>query len=224
MPSVRVALSTSADGSMYDPANQTNQQVIANRVQWFTGQGAALDDTVRVHVTYDGDDFCRYRIVGAEQKGEGMRQAAPQFSDGLVTTEPGVALFLPIADCVATTLFDEEKGVLMLSHLGRHSLEQDGGVRSVQFLVDQFGVTPANLKVWLSPAPSKVAYPIFKLGNVSMKEAVHEQLSRAGISPENITDNLADTATDDTYFSHTAYLKGGKSSDGRFAMLSVMAE
>ena len=221
MPVV-VATSTVADGSMYTPGDQTDARVIAHRATWLSDYKVALSDAVRVHITYDTDDFCRYRFVSSEHKGEGMTGASPVYTDALVTTEKGVALFLPVADCVAATFYDEEKGVLMVSHLGRHSLEQDGGVRSVQYLVETFGVAAASLKVWLSPAPGKEAYPIFKLGGMGMKEAVYEQLGRAGVLVDTIIDNAANTVTDQNYYSHSAFLKGEKSEDGRFAMMAVM--
>lgn len=222
MASVRVAISTVADGSMYTPTAQADPVVIENRRIWLTQHLIALEDTVRVHLSYETDNFCRYRVVGAAEKGEGMQSSYGEYADALVTTTPGVALFLPVADCVATTLFDPENGVLMLSHLGRHSLEQDGGVRSVAFLVQNFGSNPENLRVWLSPAPGKDVYPIFKLGNSGMKEAVFEQLQRAGVTFDNITDNPADTATDENYFSHSEFTKGNKTTEGRFAMVAVM--
>ncbi len=218
---IAVATSTTQDGSMYIPEDQENAEIIQNRTKWLAKQGVAMSDATRLHITYDGDDFCRYRIVDETSKGEGMKSVGVP-ADALVTTTPGHALFLPVADCVATTLFDEEHGVLMLAHLGRHSLEQQGGTRSVAFLVDNFGTNPENLKGWLAPAPNKEVYPIFKLGGQGMKEAAFEQLQKAGVQIENITDNPADTATDDAYYSHSEYLKGNKSSDGRFAMMAVM--
>ncbi|MGH7217874.1 MAG: laccase domain-containing protein [Candidatus Microsaccharimonas sp.] len=222
MHSVHVAVSQVQDGSMYTPTEQTNKTVIQSRATWLREQEIALNDATRVHISYDQKDFCRYRIVDTSRKGEGMQGPSREYSDALVTANPGHVLFLPVADCVATTLFDPENGVLMLSHLGRHSLEQDGGVRSVAFLAEKFGSNPERLKVWLSPAPNKQAYPIFKLGGSGMKEAVFEQLQRAGVLLENITDNPADTATDDNYFSHSEFIKGNKSVEGRFAMVAVM--
>ena len=216
-----VALSEVSDGSMYTPQDQEDAVVIKNRTTWLQKQDIELNDTVRVHIAYDGDDFCRYRIVDASNKGEGM-EGLGVTSDALVTTTPGLALFLPVADCVATTLFDPEHNVLMLSHLGRHSLEQQGGLKSVRFLQEAFGVNPEQLKVWLSPAPNKAVYPIFTLNGQGMKEAAFEQLQTAGVRTENIIDNPADTATNDAYYSHSEFLKGNKTSDGRFAMIAVM--
>lgn len=206
---------------MYTPTDQSNKQVIENRTAWLKARGIALNDAARLHISYNTDDFCRYRIVDELDKGDGMEGAGSQFADALVTTTPGLALFLPVADCVAVTLFDEEHGVLMLSHLGRHSLEQQGGVKSVEFLVKNFNTHPESLKVWLGPAPSKESYQIFKLDNQGMKEAAFQQLQKAGVSLENISDNPADTATDDRYFSYSEFLKGNKP-EGRIAMVAVM--
>ncbi|HWT40303.1 MAG TPA: polyphenol oxidase family protein [Dongiaceae bacterium] len=223
MASVAVAISTVHDGSMYTPSDQEDEGVIKNRQTWLEKQELAMADTTRVHISYDTDNFCRYRIINASNKGEGMVDGNDEHADALVTTVPGQALFLPVADCVATTLFDEEHGVLMLSHLGRHSLEQQGGIKSVEFLVKHFGTNPEHLKVWLSPAPGKQVYAIYKLNNQGMKEAAFEQLQSAGVKRQNVIDSPADTAIDDRYFSHSEFLKGNKQTDGRFAMVAVMS-
>ncbi|OYW84381.1 hypothetical protein B7Z17_04170 [Candidatus Saccharibacteria bacterium 32-49-10] len=221
MASVHVAISTVADGSMYSPQHPDGAAEIAARETWFAKQNLALPDATRVAITYDVDNFCEYRIVGEHDKADGMRGEASARADALITATPGHILFLPVADCVATTLFDAERGVLMLSHLGRHSLEQHGGIRSVEFLVKQYDVNPAKLQVWLSPAPGKQVYPIHKLNGQGMKEAVYEQLLAAGVLRDNINDEAVDTAVDDRYFSYSEYLKGNKP-EGRFAMLAVM--
>lgn len=221
MASAFVAISQVEDGSMYVPSDQTNKQAIVSRKSWLSQVGLNIANTTRLHISYDTDDFCRYRIVDEKDKGEGMTDAGRHYADALVTTTVGHALFLPVADCVATTIFDAEHGVLMLSHLGRHSLEQDGGVKSVEFLQREFGSRPEHLQVWLGPAPNKAAYPIFKLDGRGMKEAALEQLNRAGVILKNITDNDADTVTDDRYFSYSEFIKGYQP-EGRFAMVAVM--
>lgn len=218
-----VATSTVQDGNM-SRRTADPEEAMGNVANWLSAHGMAIEKAVRVQVSYDdGDDFCRYRIVDESNNLDGMYDDNDERADALVTKTVGQVLFLPVADCVAATIFDEKHGVLMLSHLGRHSLEQSGGEKSVQFLIDNFQTNPSQLKVWLSPAPGKNSYPIFKLNNIGMKEAVFDQLQRAGVRTENITDNPADTATDDNYFSHSAYLKGEKAVDGRFAMAAMIS-
>jgi copper oxidase (laccase) domain-containing protein len=219
-----VAISQAIDGNMYIPEEQDNADVVRTRSIWLAKQGIELANTTRVYITYDQGDFCRYRIVDESNKGEGMNAGDSETADALVTTTPNHALFLPVADCVATTLFDPEHGVLMVSHLGRHSLEQHGAEQSVAFLSEQFKTRPEALKVWLSPAPNKEMYPIHALDNKGMKETALEQLEDAGVLRVNIIDAPEDTATDNRYFSHSEFLKGNKLTDGRFAMVAMMSE
>jgi copper oxidase (laccase) domain-containing protein len=224
MARLLVAISNVENGNMYIPGDTANEVVISNRQRWLASHGIDFANTTRLSITYDGQDFCRYRIVTDENKGEGMLGDGVQPGDAIVVTEPGHAAFLPVADCVATVFFDEVRSIFMLSHLGRHSLEQQGGVKSVEYLIEHFGVNPATLQVWLAPSPNKEVYPIYALDNKGMKEVLYEQLNVAGINPAHITDNAADTATDPAYYSHTTFLKGGKGEDGRFAMVAMMVK
>lgn len=219
-----VAFSDATNGSMYIPTDQTNTDVIEHRTAWLQSQGISIEDATRVHITYDREDFCTYREVTSADKGIGMRDGNLKPADALVTREKNLALFLPVADCVAATFYDPEQEVVMLSHLGRHSLEQQGGTKSVQYLVEHYGSNPAALKVWLGPAPSKSSYPIFKLDNKGMKEAAFEQLATAGINKNNITDNPADTDTDDRYYSYSVSLKGDTAKEGRQAMVAMLTD
>ena len=218
-----VAVSTVADGTMHNRLALEDPEIIANRQTWLAKQGIALDDTTRVQVSYeDGENFCRYREATELDKGVGMRGLAPIVDDALVTTQPGHALFLPIADCIAATFYDPENQVLMLSHLGRHSLEQRGGYKSAMYLCEQYGSKPENLQIWLSPAAGKNTYPIFKLNNMGLKEALYAQLANAGVSHNHINDMPVDTVTSLEYYSHSAYLRGDKPTDGRFAMVAMI--
>ncbi len=219
-----VATSTVADGNMLNRNAYSHPQIIANRQKWLAKFGLSSDYATRLSVVYEGNDYCRYKEVGPAELGDGMTGAPLEAADAIVTRTPGQILFLPIADCVGTTIFDPEHEVLMLSHLGRHSLEQDGGFKSVQFLIDHYDSDPAQLQVWLAPAPGKATYPVFSMNNRGLKEIAYEQLTRAGVRLDNITDNAADTAIDGNYYSHSEFLKGHQTEDGRFAMLAVMQQ
>lgn len=207
---------------MHDRTNALNTYVIVNREKWLKTCGINLNQTTRVRVTYDGSNYCRYREVSLVDGGAGMQNADNQPADALITTQPGLALFLPIADCVATTIFDEENGVLMLTHLGRQSLEQQGGLKSVQHLQQYYGSKPEKLKIRLSPTVNKDVYPIFKLGNRGMKEALYEQLEKAGVDLANVSDNDDDTATNPNYYSYSEFSKGHKPEDGCYAMVAMI--
>lgn len=129
---------------------------------------------------------------------------------------------LPVADCVGAVLFDASKAVLMVSHLGRHSLEQQGAMRSVEHLSKVFGCNPADIEVWLTPAPGKPSYQIWALDNQGMKEATFAQLTTAGILPEHIHDDERDTVLDHNFYSYSEFLKGNRKEDGDHMIAAVM--
>lgn len=222
MADMLVAISTVADGSMYNRHDKQDISVIHNREVFLKKHRITLEQTTRVMTLYEGDNYHRYREATVAERGAGMKDDQVAVSDGLVTTSLNHALFLPVADCVGAVLYDPTKHILMLSHLGRHSLEQDGGIRSVAYLNEKYGCDPKDLKVWLTPAPGKDVYPIWKLDNKGMKEATFEQLSTAGILPENITDNPADTTKDINYYSYSEFLKGNRKKDGDYAIVAMM--
>ena len=222
--SVRVALSTVANGSMHHRDDPDDPQVLKNRTEWLRTQGLSPDTTTRVVIEFTGDDYCRYKKVDPAEYGVNMYGYDEFPADALVTTTPGHALFLPVADCIATTIYDPEHEVLMLTHLGRQSLEQEGGVRSVEFLTREYGTDPKKLQVWTSPTINKEAYPIFKLDNKGMREVFFEQMARAGVKSEQINDHGGDTGTDDQFFSYSEYLKGNKPQAGCHAIVAVLTD
>lgn len=220
---ILVALSTVDDGNMLIHSDQTNDTVVRNRERFLAKHRIGMDQTSRVNVHYTTETFCRYTAVSLRHDGgKGMRGDDIAPSDALVTTDTNHALFLPLADCVGVILYDQKRHVLMLSHLGRHSLEQQGGEASVAHLVDHFGCDPADMHVWLTPSPNKTAYPMWKFNNVSMKDVVYAQLIGAGIHKDAIADNSADTVSDTSYFSHSEFLAGRRKTDGRHSIVAMM--
>lgn len=219
---VVVAISTTTDGNMLIRDDPSNKKVIQNRSTFLSTHDISMKDATRTEITYTGDNYRRYREISFDYGGNGMSDKNSIVADALATREPNHALFLPLADCVGAVIFDPDHSILMLSHLGRHSLEQRGGYESVKFLADTYNSDPSQLLVWLTPAPGQENYPLFAFDNRSMKDVVFEQLQSAGVSRAQITDNPADTTTDANYYSHSEFLKGNRAEDGRFAIVVMM--
>lgn len=229
MTDIHIAISTVADGSMLSRDPKLLDETVHNREVFLKKQHISMDQTTRLNVqtlrraTVDNEtNWCRYRVVSSADKGSGMRDEDTPIGDAIVTSETHHALILPVADCVAAVVHDPDNDVLLLAHLGRHSLEQRGGVKIIEFLKATFGSKPEHLKVWLTPAPSKEAYPIWALDNKGMKEVTFEQLDAAGIRRENITDNPAETDKDTTYYSYTEFFNGRRSEDGDYCIVAMM--
>lgn len=221
---IQVAISKVSDGNMLNRIDQTDKDVIANRTTFLAKNNIDIRQTTRVTTVYKGNDYCRYHEISDQQKGDGMFDKKVITADALVTRNANHALFLPIADCIGTVIFDPSKQILMLSHLGRHALEQNGGYESVKFLQKNYDCNPKDLLIWLTPAPGTDTYPLFAFDNRSLKSVVFEQLQSAGILLEKITDDTTDTSKSLDYFSHSEFLKGNRNEDGRYAIVAMMRD
>lgn len=215
------AISTVADGSMKS-TDRSYASVLPARKAFLDKHGISPDDTTLVQLVYEGDDYCRYRTLTDEDKGDGITRSASIVADALVVNRPDHALFLPLADCIGAVIHDPTKNVLMLSHLGRHNLEQNGGSACIEYLVRKHAVNPADLTVWLSPAAGSEQYPLYTFDNRSLHDVAIEQLVTTGIYPSNIAPSPINSAADQNYFSHSQYLKGNRPTEGRFTVVALL--
>ncbi len=228
MAELNVALSTVADGSMLNRHDDNDKSVISNRQRFLESHGISFEDTLRLNTDLTrraantNSNFCTYEYVDETNAGDGIKGASLIVADAIVTDKKNLPLMLPVADCIGAVLFDPSNEVLMMSHLGRHSLEQQGALRSVEHLVEHFKSNPADIKVWLTPAAGKEEYPIWALHNKGMKEAALEQLETAGIRQENLHDDSRSTTADTDFYSYSEFLKGNRKEDGDHMIAAVM--
>jgi copper oxidase (laccase) domain-containing protein len=218
---VTAAISSKSDGNMKFGIGDT-AEVEKNRRHFLEKVGLDITRTTLVSITYDTDDFAKYRIATPDEKAGGMLATTQiEYADALVTDQPYHALFLPLADCVGAIMHDNEHGVLMVSHVGRHSAEIDGARRSVKFLKDHYNTNPRQLKVWLSPGVGKASYPLHRFGGKGLQDVIVDQLLASGVAEVNIEKSTIDTAVSKEYYSHSEYLKGNDD-HGRFAIVAEM--
>jgi copper oxidase (laccase) domain-containing protein len=222
---VVAGLSSVEEGNMhfaYGDEEETRQ----NRLRFLEECDIDPTQTTLLQVSYqDNTDFTRYRVVEDENLGEGMLApvVAPS-ADAFVVTRPDHAIFLPLADCIGAIIYDPTDKIMMVSHLCRHSIEQEGAYKSIQYLVDEFGSNPRDLKIWLSPSVGSDSYPLTAFEGRSLQEVACAQFEQAGVGLEHIEVSDTDTAEDDNYFSHSAYLAGEQMTDGRFAIVAMMRD
>lgn len=214
--------STVADGTMRTTPTEDVSSVERYRHRFMHKNDLDPTDITWVNVVFDGQDYCRYREVGVPERGDGISRPPTLVADALITTQPDQGLFLPLADCIGAAIHDPMRNILMLSHLGRQSLEQQGGTKSVQYLVKHYGVNPQDLTVWFSPAAGKQNYPVHAFDDRGLHEIAVEQITSAGVPVDNVDVSPIDTATNEHYFSHSEFLKGNRDTDGRFAVITAM--
>lgn len=219
---IEVLLSTTRDGSLR--SSETPEPTIGDSAthDYLVDHDIEPAQATLLCLSYDTDDFCKYHEVTPDEVGAGFIKPQVHVADALVTQVSDVALFLPIADCIGAVLYHPQTRTLLLSHLGRHNLEQQGGVRSVEYLA-QYGVNPSELLAYLSPAADKKRYPLFAFDNQSLHEVATQQLVQAGVLEECIMVDTRDTVADLDFFSHSAFLRGEKPR-GRHAIVCYIKQ
>jgi len=220
--SLKIFISEVSDGPM-KPVDINNQiSVLATRTKFLQKNGIDPAKTTLVGIEYDTKNYKNYKMISDNEKGDGIITESAIIADALVVNKTNHALFLPLADCIGAVLYIKSKNILMLSHLGRHSLEQFGGTESVNYLINNFNIEPVDIAIWLSPSAGKDNYPLTTFNNRSLQDVAIEQFVSTGIPIDNITKSNTDTTTNDKYYSHSQYLKGKRNSDGRFAIIATI--
>jgi YfiH family protein len=83
----------------------------------------------------------------------------PPRCDALVTTEPGVALGVLVADCVPVLLADASAGVIAVAHAGRRGLLA-GVLQRTLTLMSEVGSSPADVAAVVGPAIGGCCYEV----------------------------------------------------------------
>jgi copper oxidase (laccase) domain-containing protein len=235
---ILAAFSTAADGSIAigagSDATSKHQQ---NAVAFMTRQGFVMPAT-KVHVTYsDHNSYTDITRVTTANAGTVIK------ADALFTTEAGITIYLPVADCIATLVYDPESSMLGVLHLGRHA--------SVAGLIEQFaqevanstGSKPAGWHVWMSPSvlqahdrmdyftpPRPEEWDGFQreeADGIYIDTAGHnrKRFELLGVKPENIQASPIDTYDDERYFSHRAAVEqNDPSREGRMLLAAMLVE
>lgn len=212
---VVVAVSSVEDGSMKDGSELMTPEAVRNREQFLKRCGMSPERAAVHFADFSTDDYCVYKEATA-----GLMPGV----DGASTQAVNQPILLPLADCVGAVLYDPIHHAMMVSHLGRHSTEQQGGVKSVGHMTDCYDSEPEELLVWLGPSPNSADYPLWKFNNRGFTEVLLDQLQQAGIRRSHIEVSSADTATNLHYFSHSQFLKGRQTVDGRFAIIAELRQ
>lgn len=227
---LRVVVSSSQDGTMLDRSQPDphGNEVLARRELFCSNAGLDYQ-------------LCAYQLIsyGPEQAYDNIVEVtAPNIegvqADVLYTEQPGVGLFLPVADCVATVIYDPIRKALALAHLGRHATLAGTMAKTIAFFVGK-GSDPVDLHIWMAPSVKQSSYRMeyFDASNdpdwqrycehrsdgfyIDLAGYNRAQAVENGVDLERIVVSPIDTATDDNYFSHS---QGDQT--GRFAVVAMI--
>jgi YfiH family protein len=71
--------------------------------------------------------------------------------DGLITNQPGIALFATYADCYPIVLWDPDNRAVGLAHAGWRGTEADVAAETVRAMAREFGSEPSKMKAAIGP-------------------------------------------------------------------------
>ncbi|HCR56042.1 TPA: hypothetical protein DIV49_03640 [Candidatus Saccharibacteria bacterium] len=227
---VLVAVSSREDGSVLDRTrdNRHDPEMVENRRRFCAASGLEYDQCVYQIISYD--DGNTFDTIGEVTRpdSEGVH------ADVLYTETPGVGMFLPIADCVGTVVYDSVRHALALAHIGRHASVAKTLTKTIEFF-KQKGSDVQDITIWMAPSVAKHDYILTWFdhltdedweGFVSQEQdGIHLDLSglnkalavRAGVPEANIYVSNVNTATDPHYFSHSQ-----GDTNGRFAVVAQL--
>ncbi len=235
---VRVAFSSVEDGTIAAGAGAPALPVHIQQTEDFLVKyGFTPTDRARVFVTYLPENtYVHIERVDSQSSGAIK-------SDALFTTIPKKVITLPVADCVATIVYDPIAMMLGVLHLGRHSsvagLIEEFAIR----VADEVGSDPRNWHIWMSPSiqAENNALEYFepphpdKWQGYAKPEAdgkIHINIpgynrncfERLGVPQANIYVSPIDTYTDTRYFSHRAATEGVRPERQGRMMVAAMLE
>ena len=220
-PNLLVAVSSKDDGTMLNRIRGRHvAEVLENRRRFCDQIGINYDDVVYHVISYDQAQTFDATIEVTETdtvkyNNEGI------FADALYTEVAGVGLFLPVADCIATVIYDPKRRALMLAHLGRHSTVAQLMTRAVQYFVEH-GSQAKDLQIWMSPSITQKNYRMDYFDHTNdtnwrnfcrqtadgiyldMQGFNRSLAIQAGVPDDNIFISPIDTADNPNYFSHSS--------------------
>ena len=233
-PELLIAVSSKDDGTMLNRIRGRHvAEVLENRHRFCDQIGVKYDDVVYHVISYDRaqtfDNIAEVTEADTvKYNNEGI------FADALYTETAGIGLFLPVADCIATVIYDPKRRALMLAHLGRHSTVAQLISQAVQYFVER-GSQAKDLQIWMSPSITQKNYRMDYFNHTNdtnwqnfcrqtadgiyldMQGFNRSLAVQASVPADNIVISPIDTADDPNYFSHSAGDTGG-----RFAVLAEM--
>lgn len=230
---VLVAVSSVEDGTMLDRVMGVHDgSTVSNRTEFCKKIGIDYGDVVFQRIVYSDDRT--YELICEVDEGSTAKMTSEVVADALVVGKNNVGLMLPVADCVATVLYDKSRNVLSLLHLGRHSTLTPLLARVIEKFKNE-GSKAEDLIVWMSPNAHASHYvmeyfdhaddPDWKEYCIKESDGYHLDLQgfnksvclKQGILEKNIHTSPINTVTSPDYFSHSA-----GDTKGRFVVVAML--
>lgn len=221
-------------GNLSLSGDRDRNAALAARAAWSAWLGVRPNDWVCGSLVHGAI----VRVVGESERGRGALDPADVLPacDGLVTSTPGLPLYLPVADCAAVILHrGGRRPRLGLFHAGWRGLVA-GILREGLLRLQEGAEASAPVEAWISPCARGSSYEVGpEFEAITPPAALQRrdgrfyadvglwcaaELRAAGLHPAQILDCNVDTVTDARCFSHRREgARGGR--NGLVAVLTT---
>lgn len=232
-PEVFVAVSSQSDGTVLDRSVDIDSApIITNRIRFCEAIGMDYSNVVYQRIKY-GDDQT-YDIIRHVSHSDTTKYLREVAADALIVDDPEVGVMLPVADCIATVVYDNRNHRLAILHLGRHSTLANLMSKALTELV-KLGGAPEDFIIWMAPSVHKTHYRLeyfthqddpawksfYRQDETGIYLDMHgynrQAALNAGVPDSQVVISPINTATSSEYFSHSQ-----GDTKGRFAIVTVI--
>ncbi len=174
-------------------------------------------------------------ILVIDENYQSLTRSLPE-ADGLVTNLPGKALMVRTADCLPVFIYDPFNEVIGMVHAGWQSTQKKIVENTIQIMRKYFQSQPADIKAAFGPGIRSCCCQVTEEfseyfpkeierrdGHLyfDLPRANQNQLLEAGLSRENILDDLGCTCCNKKYFS---YRREGEQAGRMLSLMMLKSE
>ncbi len=226
--------STISDGNM-SLIKGDYQEAVENRQRWLSKNNVDPQKTVFMLPTHEDQII----LVNPKNAGKGFNQQDQALSvDGIVTNDNSLSLFTLVGDCMPVILYNAERSIIGLVHVGHRNLTNKTLPKAINFIRESFGTNPEELYVEIGPSIGPCCFkPVFPektsdllkpyLQNTNedqfsldIWQCAEDQLIAAGIKPANLKNQKICTYHSGQYYSQRKYKMEELEHDYRFGVLA----
>jgi len=136
------------------------EKVLNNRRIMADSVGISLESFVFANQVHGN----HIEVIDNSAKGSGAieKQGAISLTDGLITSTPGICLFVMAADCVSLLFYDPVQKVIAAVHAGWRGTILQIARKTVEKMALEFSCKPSDILVGIGPSIGPCCYTVGK--------------------------------------------------------------
>lgn len=203
--------STKKDGNMSFVKGDI-KNTLKNREEFLNENGISLNEIVALQTPHESSVY----VAAKKDLGKGASEGQTAIAmDALITNQKQVFLFLLTADCLPISLYDRANEAIGLLHASRHNINSII-TSTVEKMQSEFKTKPKDLIVEIGPSIGPCHY------QTDLWKTAANELTKAGISKENIKNTKKCTYHTLKYYSHRRFVEKKLKEDYRIATILGM--